>query len=163
MPVWWLLIPLTLAGLADTTVTIGQLDLFYQEVPDSIRSLGAGFVAAAGGIGAFLGSLLLSVTNRITSRNGKNPWVDHIISVGHADYYIWLLAILAAIDLLVFLYFAHIYKYKIQTESHMRSSLVTRAATIAKNNTNHELQNLATTHQSEPGPTISRKELYLPK
>ncbi|CAN5967665.1 unnamed protein product [Sphagnum jensenii] len=136
MPVWWLLIPLTLAGLADTTVTIGQLDLFYQEVPDSIRSLGAGFVAAAGGIGAFLGSLLLSVTNRITSRNGKNPWVDHIISVGHADYYIWLLAILAAIDFLAFLYFAHIYKYKIQTESHMRSSLE---------------------------PPVSRKELYLPK
>ncbi|CAK9872905.1 unnamed protein product [Sphagnum jensenii] len=136
IPVWWLLIPLTLAGVADITVTIAQLDLFYQEVPDSIRSLGAGFVSAAGGIGAFLGSLLLSVTNRITSRNGKNPWVDHIISVGHADYYIWLLGILAAIDFLAFLYFAHIYKYKIQTESHMRGSLE---------------------------PPVSRKELYLPK
>jgi peptide/histidine transporter 3/4 len=77
------LIPLTIAGLAEMTVTIGQLDLFYQEVPDSIRSLGAGFVVSAGGIGAFLGSLLLSVTNRITSRNGKNPWVDDIISIGH--------------------------------------------------------------------------------
>jgi peptide/histidine transporter 3/4 len=137
-----------MAGLAETTVTIGQLDLFYQEVPDSIRSLGAGFVLSASGIGAFLGSLLLSVTNRITSRNGKkNPWIDHIISIGHADYYMWLLAILAAIDFLAFLYFAHIYEYKIETESHMRGSLVTRAATRAKN---HELQNLATTHQSEP-------------
>jgi peptide/histidine transporter 3/4 len=150
--VWWLLTPLSIAGLAEMTVTIGMLDLFYQEVPDSIRSLGAGFVFAATGIGAFLGSLLLSVTNRITSRNGKNPWVDHIISIGHADYYIWLMAILGAIDFIAFLYFSHIYKYKIETESHMRGSLVTRAATRAKNN-NNELQNLATTHQSEPTAT----------
>ncbi|CAK9237718.1 unnamed protein product [Sphagnum troendelagicum] len=121
--VWWLLIPLTIAGLAEMTVTIGQLDLFYQEVPDSIRSLGAGFVFSASGIGAFLGSLLLSVTNRITSRNGKSPWVDDIISIGHADYYDWLMAILGAIDLIAFLYVAHNYKYKIETESHMRGSL----------------------------------------
>ncbi|CAK9238642.1 unnamed protein product [Sphagnum jensenii] len=121
--VWWLLIPLTIAGLAEMTVTIGQLDLFYQEVPDSIRSLGAGFVVSASGIGAFLGSLLLSVTNRITSRNGKNPWVDDIISIGHADYYDWLMAILGAIDFIAFLYFAHNYKYKVETESHMRGSL----------------------------------------
>jgi len=134
------------------TVTIGQLDLFYQEVPDSIRSLGAGFVVSASGIGAFLGSLLLSVTNRITSRNGKNPWVDDIISIGHADYYDWLMAILGAIDLTAFLYFAHNYKYKVENESHMRGSLVTRAATRAKNN-NNELHNLATTHQSEPTAT----------
>ncbi len=59
------------------------------------------------------------------------------------------MAILAAIDFIAFLYFAHIYKYKIETESHMRGSLVTGGATRAKNN-NNELQNLATNHQSEP-------------
>jgi hypothetical protein len=59
------------------------------------------------------------------------------------------MAILVTIDFIAFLCFAHIYEYKIETESYMRGFLVTRDATRAKNN-NNELHNLATTHQSEP-------------
>ncbi len=119
----WLIIPHALIGLGEVLASIGRLELFYEQAPDSMRSLGAAFLAATSGLGAYLGSFLVAATMKLTGRNGRRSWISNTISSGHIDYYFWLLAVLSVINLMAFLYFASIYKHKVHTVSIMRGSL----------------------------------------
>jgi peptide/histidine transporter 3/4 len=121
---WWLIIPFFLTGFAEVFASIGQLEFFYDQAPDGMRSMGTAFFAATSGLGAYLGSFLITVTSKITGKHGKSPWVNNVISIGHIDYYFWLLAVLSSINLIAFIYFVHMYRYKVEFESTMRSSLV---------------------------------------
>ncbi|CAM6023233.1 unnamed protein product [Sphagnum balticum] len=119
----WLIVPHALIGLGEVLASIGRLEFFYEQAPDSMRSLGAAFLAATSGLGAYLGSFLVAATMKLTGRNGRRSWISNTISNGHIDYYFWLLAVLSVINLMAFLYFASIYKHKVDTVSIMRGSL----------------------------------------
>ncbi|KAH8965622.1 hypothetical protein BDL97_04G126600, partial [Sphagnum fallax] len=119
----WLIIPHALIGLGEVLASIGRLEFFYEQAPNSMRSLGAAFLAATSGLGAYLGSFLVAATMKLTGRNGRRSWISNTISSGHIDYYFWLLAVLSVINLMAFLYFASIYKHKVDTLSIMRGSL----------------------------------------
>lgn len=119
----WLIIPHALIGLGEVLASIGRLEFFYEQAPNSMRSLGAAFLAATSGLGAYLGSFLVAATMKLTGRNGRRSWISNTISSGHIDYYFWLLAVLSVINLMAFLYFASIYKHKVDTVSIMWGSL----------------------------------------
>ncbi|CAK9224127.1 unnamed protein product [Sphagnum troendelagicum] len=107
----------------EVLASIGRLEFFYEQAPDSMRSLGAAFLAATSGLGAYLGSFLVAATMKLTGRNGRRSWISNTISSGHIDYYFWLVAVLSVINLMAFLYFASIYKHKVDTVSIMQGSL----------------------------------------
>jgi len=117
---WWLTIPFCLTGFAEIFASIGQLEFFYDQAPDGMRSTGTALFSATSALGAYLGSFLITVTSKYTGRHGHRPWIDKVISLGHMDYYFWLLAILSGINFVVFLYCAHVYEYKVESKSTMR-------------------------------------------
>ncbi|KAG0556445.1 hypothetical protein KC19_11G054600 [Ceratodon purpureus] len=121
---WWLTIPFCLTGFAEIFASIGQLEFFYDQAPDGMRSIGTALFSATSALGAYLGSFLITVTSKYTGRHGRRPWINNLISLGHMDYYFWLLAVLSGINFVVYLYCAHIYKYKIDSKSTMRETLI---------------------------------------
>lgn len=132
LSVWWLTIPFCLTGLAETFASIGQLEFFYDQAPDGMRSIGTALFSATSALGAYLGSFLISVTTKYTSRHGHRPWVNNIISLGHMDYYFWLLAGLSGVNFIVYLYCAHVYEYKVEPTSRMRNMQVKASPAAAE-------------------------------
>lgn len=120
---WWLTIPICMTGFAEIFASIGQLEFFYDQAPDGMRSVGTALFSATTALGAYLGSFLITVTRKYSGRHGHRPWIDNAISLGHMDYYFWLLAVLSAINFVVFLYCAHVYEYKVAAKSSMREML----------------------------------------
>lgn len=113
---YWLLIQYCLIGLAEVFCLVALLEFLYQEAPDAMRSLASAYAALAGGLGCFLATAINTAVDSITGDidAGRPSWLAQNINVGKFDYFYWLLAVLSTINLIVFIYFAKAYKYRIK-------------------------------------------------
>lgn len=116
---YWLLIQYCLIGIAEVFCLVALLEFLYQEAPDAMRSVGSAYAAVAGGLGCFMASALNSAVDAATRNDaaGRPSWLAQNINVGRFDYLYWLLAVLSTINLLVFVYVAKRYKYRVRVEA----------------------------------------------
>lgn len=109
----WIVPQYAMMGVADVLAVVGLQELFYDQMPDGLRSLGLALYLSVMGIGGFISSLLISVIDRVTGTSGDSWFADNL-NRAHLDYFYWLLAGLSAVELALFLYLArsHVYKHK---------------------------------------------------
>ncbi|XP_037494427.1 protein NRT1/ PTR FAMILY 8.1 [Jatropha curcas] len=111
--VFWQVPQYFLIGCAEVFTFIGQLEFFYQEAPDAMRSLCSALSLTTVALGNYLSSLLVTITMSITAKNGKPGWIPDNLNYGHVDYFFWVLAILSVLNLVAFLLISKWYTYKI--------------------------------------------------
>ncbi|KAJ7550068.1 hypothetical protein O6H91_07G081600 [Diphasiastrum complanatum] len=122
---FWLVIPYSLVGMAEIFAAVGQLEFFYDQAPDGMRSLGTALFSVAAAAGSFIASLLVTIVKRVTKNSNSDAWVSNNINTGHLDYYYWLLAVLSVINLLLFVIVAPRYEYKVNiTDQKQKQQLV---------------------------------------
>ncbi|KAJ7545404.1 hypothetical protein O6H91_09G119000 [Diphasiastrum complanatum] len=115
--VFWLLPQYAFIGLAEVFASVGQLEFFYEQAPDSMRSIGTSFFSTAAAAGSYFASLLNTILRSATKSTGQSPWVNNNINLAHVDYYCWLLVVLSTINFVIFVVVAHRFEYR-QTETH---------------------------------------------
>ncbi|KAI4364094.1 hypothetical protein MLD38_020231 [Melastoma candidum] len=104
-----------LLGLADTFLEAAKLDLFYDEAPDGMKSLGTSYYTTSMGLGSFGSSLLLNVVSGLSKSSGGGPWVTNNLNKSRLDYYYGLLAVMAFVNFLYYLVVARRFVYKDDT------------------------------------------------
>jgi peptide/histidine transporter 3/4 len=109
MSLWWVAPQYVLVGVAAVLAEVGLEEFFYDQVPDAIRSVGLALSLSAMGAGSYASSMLVSVIDWATRNWGAQSWFSDNLNRAHLDYFYWLLAGLAALDVAVFLYFASRY------------------------------------------------------
>ena len=112
MSVWWLIPQYALFGVVEVFSLVGLQELFYDQVPDAMWSVGMALFLSIFGTGNFIGGFLISVIAKVTSRNNGEGWFSNNLNRAHLDYFYWLLAGLGAIELGIYLYFSKSYIYK---------------------------------------------------
>ncbi|KAA8543773.1 hypothetical protein F0562_022050 [Nyssa sinensis] len=112
MSIFWQVPQYFLIGLAEVFTFIGQLEFFYEQAPDSMRSLCSALSLTTVALGNYLSSLLVTIVTNISTRNGKPGWIPDNLNYGHLHYFFWLLAVLSVLNLGVFLLVAKWYTYK---------------------------------------------------
>ncbi|KAJ7548755.1 hypothetical protein O6H91_07G025600 [Diphasiastrum complanatum] len=113
MSAFWLVFQYFVIGMGEIFASVGQLEFFYDQAPDGLRTLGTSFFALGSGIGNFVASLLVTIVNKATGSSHGHPWLSSNINTGHLDYYYWLLAVLSVINMIIFMIIAHRYEYKV--------------------------------------------------
>lgn len=108
----WIVPQYAMMGVADVLAVVGLQELFYDQMPDGLRSLGLALYLSVMGIGGFISSLLISLIDVVTGSGGGDSWFADNLNRAHVDYFYWLLAGLSAVELALFLYFARSYVYK---------------------------------------------------
>ncbi|XP_028776224.1 protein NRT1/ PTR FAMILY 5.6-like [Neltuma alba] len=111
MSVFWLVPQYLLLGVGDSFSLVGLQEYFYDQVPDSMRSLGIALFLSVIGMGSFLSSFLIIIVDHVTGKNGKS-WIGKDINMSRLDYFYWLLAVLGALNLCGFVLLARRYTYK---------------------------------------------------
>ncbi|XP_027173824.1 protein NRT1/ PTR FAMILY 5.6-like [Coffea eugenioides] len=111
MSVFWLVPQFLIIGIGDGFTLVGLQEYFYDQVPDSMRSLGIAFYLSVIGVANFLSSALITMVDRITERTGKS-WFGKDINSSHLDYFYWLLAGMTAVNLAIYVLVARQYSYK---------------------------------------------------
>ncbi|CAN6703367.1 unnamed protein product [Malus baccata var. baccata] len=111
MRVWWLLPQYLILGLANAFTTVGLQELFYDQMPEQMRSMGAAASMSVVGVGSFISNWIISVAELITSRKG-DKWLGDNINRAHLDYFYWVLAVLSTLNLCVYVLIANAFVYK---------------------------------------------------
>ncbi|CAA3002129.1 NRT1 PTR FAMILY [Olea europaea subsp. europaea] len=111
MSVLWLAPQFLIIGIGDGFTLVGLQEYFYDQVPDSMRSLGIAFYLSVIGAANFLSSLLITLVDHITEKGGKS-WFGKDLNSSRLDYFYGLLAVITMANLGVYVFVARKYSYK---------------------------------------------------
>lgn len=110
--IFWQVPQYFIIGAAEVFTFIGQLEFFYDQAPDAMRSMCSALSLTTVALGSYLSSLLVTIVSHITTRNGSLGWLPDNLNVGHLDNFFWLLAILSLLNFFVYLWITRSYTYK---------------------------------------------------
>ncbi|KAK3406913.1 LOW QUALITY PROTEIN: protein NRT1/ PTR FAMILY 5.6 [Eucalyptus grandis] len=111
MSVFWLAPQFLIVGFGDGFTLVGLQEYFYDQVPDSMRSLGIALYLSVIGAANFLSSLMITAVDRLTEQHGRS-WFGKDLNSSRLDKFYWLLAGMAAVNLIVYTLLARRYTYK---------------------------------------------------
>ncbi|KAF3439538.1 hypothetical protein FNV43_RR17816 [Rhamnella rubrinervis] len=110
--IFWQVPQYFLIGCAEVFTFIGQLEFFYEQAPDATRSLCSALSLTTVALGNYLSSLLVTIVTEVSTKNGKLGWIPDNLNYGRLHYFFWLLAILSALNLGVYLLISKWFTYK---------------------------------------------------
>ncbi|KAF9597109.1 hypothetical protein IFM89_015938 [Coptis chinensis] len=110
--IFWQIPQYFLVGAAEVFTSIGQLEFFYDQSPDAMRTLCSALALLTTALGNFLNSFILTVVTAMTAKGGQPGWIPNNLNEGHLDYFFWLLAGLSFLNLLLFAFCSTRYRYK---------------------------------------------------
>ncbi|KAJ0093802.1 hypothetical protein Patl1_25663 [Pistacia atlantica] len=111
LTIFVLLPQFVLMGTADAFL-VAKMEFFYDQAPESMKSLGTSYSTTTLGIGNFLSSFLLSTVSDITQEDGHQGWILNNLNASHLDYYYAFFAILNILNFAFFLAVSRSYVYK---------------------------------------------------
>ncbi|CAA2982574.1 NRT1 PTR FAMILY [Olea europaea subsp. europaea] len=111
MSVFWLAPQFLIIGIGDGFTLVGLQEYFYDQVPDSMRSLGIALYLSVIGAANFLSSLLITLVDHITEKGGKS-WFGKDLNSSRLDYFYGLLAVITSLNLCIYVLVARRYSYK---------------------------------------------------
>ncbi|XP_059448001.1 protein NRT1/ PTR FAMILY 5.2-like [Corylus avellana] len=101
-----------LMGTADAFLEVAKIEFFYDQAPESMKSLGTSYSMTTLGVGNFLSSFLLSTVSHITKEHAHRGWILDNLNASHLDYYYAFFAVLNVLNLVFFLIVIKFYVYK---------------------------------------------------
>ncbi|OIW00822.1 hypothetical protein TanjilG_08261 [Lupinus angustifolius] len=111
MSVFWLAPQFLIIGFGDGLALVGLQEYFYDQVPDSMRSLGIALYLSVIGAANFLSSVLITIVDHVSGKSGKS-WFGKDLNNSRLDKFYWLLAVITTVDMFLFVFFARRYTYK---------------------------------------------------
>ncbi|KAG8089632.1 hypothetical protein GUJ93_ZPchr0011g28413 [Zizania palustris] len=120
MSVFWLTPQFFLLGIVDVTSFVGLLEFFCGEVSTGMKSIGSSIFYCILGVSAWLGSLLIQLTNRVTRHHngagagaGGGGWLDGAnLNRGKLDKFYAVLAVIEVVALVIYVFLARRYVYR---------------------------------------------------
>ncbi|KAI9115379.1 hypothetical protein K1719_013698 [Acacia pycnantha] len=113
--IWWLLPQYILCGFSDAFGIVGFQHLFYDQMPESMRSVGGALYIGIFGAASFLSNGIIYIVE--TSSKGR--WLgDNHLNRSHLDYFYYLLAGLGVLNLGLYVVVAKRYVYQKASENY---------------------------------------------
>ncbi|QCE12985.1 solute carrier family 15 [Vigna unguiculata] len=110
LSILWQIPQYVLVGASEVFMYVGQLEFFNGQAPDGIKSFGSSLCMASISLGNYVSSMLVYMVMEVTERGEKPGWIPNNLNVGHMDRFFFLVAILTALDFVLYLFCARWYK-----------------------------------------------------
>ncbi|CAN6300779.1 unnamed protein product [Urochloa humidicola] len=102
-----------LAGLSEAFAIIGQVDFYYKQFPENMRSVAGALLSLGFAIASYASGLMVTVVNRNTGgRDGRPDWLAQDLNKGRLDLYYLVIAAMAVVNLVYFVVCARWYRFK---------------------------------------------------
>ncbi|XP_058731203.1 protein NRT1/ PTR FAMILY 8.3-like [Vicia villosa] len=112
LSVLWQIPQYFLLGASEVFTFIGQLEFFYDESPDAMRTLCSALPLLSFSLGNYLSSFILTIVTYFTTQGGRPGWIPDNLNNGHLDYFFLLLSGLSLLNMSVYIIAAKMYKQK---------------------------------------------------
>ncbi|XVF69737.1 hypothetical protein PTKIN_Ptkin11bG0105800 [Pterospermum kingtungense] len=110
LSIFWQIPQYVLVGASEVFMYVGQLEFFNAQAPDGIKSFGSSLCMASMSLGNYVSSLLVNLVMEITARGDSPGWIPADLNTGHLDRLYFLIAVLTAVDFIIYVYCAKWYK-----------------------------------------------------
>ncbi|BFI30524.1 protein MpNPF13 [Marchantia polymorpha subsp. ruderalis] len=109
LSIMWLIPQYFLVGISEVFTYIGLMEMFYDECPESLRSVSNAIQLLTNSLGSYFSTILITVVNKVTRKDGG--WISNDnLNTGHLDRFYWLMVVLSLINFLLYVFFAIRYK-----------------------------------------------------
>ncbi|KAK4264241.1 hypothetical protein QN277_025449 [Acacia crassicarpa] len=108
----WFIPQLVLIGFAEAFTTVGQVEFYYKQFPENMRSIGGSLFYCGMAGSSYLSTLLISIVHNITSKSSTGNWIPEDLNKGRLDYFYYIVAAIQVLNLGYFLLCARWYKYR---------------------------------------------------
>ncbi|KAI6677024.1 hypothetical protein NL676_037820 [Syzygium grande] len=113
MSVFWLMPQYALHGIAEAFISIGHLEFFYDQAPESMRSSATALLWTSISAGNYLSTFLVTVVHKYSAKPDGSNWLpDRNLNRGKLEYFYWLLTLLQALNLVYYVCVAKFYTFK---------------------------------------------------
>ncbi|KAJ3670342.1 hypothetical protein LUZ60_010666 [Juncus effusus] len=112
MSIIWLVPQYVFIGASEVFCFVGQLEFFYDQAPDTMRSICLSLWLVMFSLGNYLTSFLLTIIALVTTTEGCPGWIPSNLNEGHLDRFFWLLAGFSSSNIILFVCYATRYKWK---------------------------------------------------
>lgn len=110
----------TLMGIANAFLEVATIEFFYDQAPESMKSLGTSYSLTSSGIGYFLSTVILSTVSHVTQKHGHKGWILNNLNASHLDYYYMFLAILNILNFIFFMIVTKFYVYRAEVSDSLK-------------------------------------------
>uniref|UniRef100_A0A0V0IF92 Putative nitrite transporter-like n=1 Tax=Solanum chacoense TaxID=4108 RepID=A0A0V0IF92_SOLCH len=111
--VFWLVPQYCLHGIAEAFMSIGHLEFFYDQAPESMKSTATALFWTSISAGNYLSTFLVTLVHKFTSGPRRTNWLpDNNLNKGKLEYFYWLITILQVVNLIYYLFCARLYTFK---------------------------------------------------
>jgi peptide/histidine transporter 3/4 len=108
----WLLPQYVVMAVSDASLSVGQLEFFYDQAPETMRGASTAFYFLSCSLGNLLSSQLVTLVASVTATGGRTGWFPANMDDGHLDYYFMLIVGITAVNFAVFVHLAKNYTPK---------------------------------------------------
>lgn len=112
MSMFWLLPQFALLGILDGIREWSVPYLVNDQAPPSMLGFFGFLESAIFGVGFVGSAILVYVVGKISKKNSGESWFQSTLNKSRLDNYYWVLAVLSAVNLVVFVIVAYFYRYR---------------------------------------------------
>ncbi|KAL6651313.1 hypothetical protein ACP70R_010238 [Stipagrostis hirtigluma subsp. patula] len=112
MSIAWLLPQYVVMAVSDASLSVGQLEFFYDQAPETMRGASTAFYFLSNSLGDFVSAQLVTLVASVTAAEGRKGWFPADMDDGHLDYYFLLVVGITVVNFAVFVYLAKNYTPK---------------------------------------------------
>lgn len=121
MGIAWLLPQYVVMAVSDASLSVGQLQFFYDQAPETMRGASTAFYFLSVSLGNLINSQLVTIVASVTAAGGRTGWFPPELDDGHLDYYFLLVVAVATVNFGVFVALAKNYTPKRVRQSRLDS------------------------------------------
>lgn len=105
--VFWLVPQYALHGIAEAFMSIGHLEFFYDQAPESMRSTATALFWTSISVGNYVSTIMVTIIHHVSN------WLpDNNLNKGKLDYFYWLITLMQIINLGYYVVCAKFYTFK---------------------------------------------------
>ncbi|MQM12717.1 hypothetical protein Taro_045634 [Colocasia esculenta] len=108
----WFICQLVVAGVSEGFNIIGQVEFYYKQFPENMRSIAGSFFFCGMAIASYASGLMITVVHTTTGGAGKSDWLAEDLNKGKLDYFYFFVAGVATVNFFYFVTVARWYRYK---------------------------------------------------
>ena len=108
----WLIPQLTLAGFSDAFTLVGQVEFYYKQFPENMRSLAGSLFFCGLALSSYFSSLLITIIHSLTVKSATGNWLPQDLNEGRLDYFYYMITGLEVVNLGYFVLCSSWYRYK---------------------------------------------------
>ncbi|CAA2960109.1 NRT1 PTR FAMILY [Olea europaea subsp. europaea] len=113
MSVFWLMPQYCLHGIAEAFMSIGHLEFFYDQAPESMRSTATALFWLSISAGSYTSTLLVTLVHKFSAGPGGSNWLPNTnLNRGKLENFYWLITLLQFVNLIYYLFCAKFYTFK---------------------------------------------------